>query len=102
MLPYEFTSVWPSIFYFYQSKGRIIIPLYSHLETFYDELKYFRLVNYIIEDPKCDVFILYKSFADLQDTFKHDPVRLQELKTKYKKVIFFSENRHRRKWLTLN
>ena len=33
-----------SIFYFYQSKGRIIIPLYSHLETFYDELKYFRLV----------------------------------------------------------
>ena len=81
-----------SIFYFYQSKGRIIIPLYSHLETFYDELKYFRLVNYIIEDPKCDVFILYRSFADLQETFKHDPVRLQELKTKYKKVIFIIDD----------
>ena len=53
------------ILFFYQSNGRFVLPEFVHVEVFYDEIKYFGLVDYLTDDSKCDESILYTSYLDL-------------------------------------
>jgi len=86
------------ILYFYQSNGRIVVPAFVHVEIFYEELKYYGLVDYIAKDPKCDEALLYLSFADLHITIEENEKnpdelikKLANLKKIYKRINFFSE-----------
>jgi hypothetical protein len=86
------SNAFEGILFFYQSNGRVVVPSFVHVEIFYEELKYFRLVNYLIDDPKCDESILYMAFIDLQDKIdemedKNEKSRLKiELKKKFHRI----------------
>jgi hypothetical protein len=85
------------ILYFYQSNGRIVVPAFVHVEIFYEELKYYGLVDYIAKDPKCDEAILYVAFSDLftqihESDSDDKNLLVKKLKKKFFKIKFFNES----------
>jgi len=76
------SNAFEGILFFYQSNGRVVVPSFVHVEIFYEELKYFRLVNYLTDDPKCDESILFVAFTDLhlsiEEEFKTDKKELRK------------------------
>ena len=75
-------NAFEGILYFYQSNGRIIMPSFVHVEIFYEEFKYLKLLDNLTDDPKCDESILYVAFTDLhisiEEEFKTDKKELRK------------------------